>query len=95
MDNLPEMSERLYRSVTHATGVVKRTALHERGECCCAENPRMAICEKYVSEDAMSEVLHAGLIALAITLAAVAIVTVGAWVIMKIYDKTEDDNYDF
>ena len=39
----------------------------------------------------MGEVFHAGLIALAITLAAVAIVTVGAWVIMKIYDKTEDD----
>ena len=52
----------------------------------------MAIYEKIrSSEDAMSEVLHAGLIALAITLAAVVVVTVGAWVIMKIYNKMEDD----
>lgn len=39
----------------------------------------------------MSEVLIAGLIALGITSLAVAVVCFGAWVILKVYDKTEGD----
>lgn len=39
----------------------------------------------------MSSVLVAGLIALGITSAAVAVVCLGAWIILKVYDKTEGD----
>lgn len=37
----------------------------------------------------MIEVLQAGLIALAITAAAVGVVCFGAWVVLKFYDKAE------
>lgn len=39
----------------------------------------------------MIAVLQAGLIALAITGAAVALVCFGAWVVLKVYEKAEAD----
>ena len=39
----------------------------------------------------MSEILQAGLIALGITVLAVLAVTAGAWIVLKMYDKQEDE----
>ena len=39
----------------------------------------------------MGEVLAAGVIALAITALAVAVVCFGAWVVLRIYDKAENE----